>query len=161
MRAKWMAGSCASFHLLNSADVLSVVRVCNVKIKEGGSLLVDVVWYGTRPDVVSGYLADRLPNVAYVPDIALNLFSLMATHEQGARCTTEEDLCLNLFNGRLKFEGDGCSYSTFAYRVEPDDGYVPFLILVPDSSGNCVETGCDLPLAFPVPSPGSLGPPRR
>ena len=30
---------------------------------------------------------------------------------------TEEDLRISLFDGRLRFEGDGSSYSNFAYRI--------------------------------------------
>lgn len=63
---------------------------------------------------------------------------------------TEEDLCISLFNGRLRFEGGGSSYSGFAYRVEPDDEYVPFPLLTPDPPENCAGAGCDFPLAFPV-----------
>ena len=54
----------------------------------------------------------------------------MATHEEGVRIATEEKgLCVNLFNGMLRFEVDGSSYFGFAYRIEPDDGYVPFPLL--------------------------------
>ncbi|CAN0386005.1 unnamed protein product, partial [Laminaria digitata] len=67
----------------------------------------------------------KLLDVAYVPDIAFNLFSLMAAHKHGL-------------------------------GIEPDDGYVPFPLLTPDPSENCVETGCDFPLAFPVLAPGSI-----
>ena len=71
----------------------------------------------------------QLLDVAYVPDLALNLFLLMAAHKQGVGFATEEkDSHISLFNGRLRFEGDGSSYSGFACRIEPDDGYVPFLL---------------------------------
>ena len=81
----------------------------------------------------------------------------MAAHKQGVGFTTEEkDLCISLFTGRLRFEGDGSSYSGFAYRIEPDDGYVPFPVLTPNPPEPCVEPGCDLPLAFPVLEPGSI-----
>ena len=81
----------------------------------------------------------------------------MAAHKQGVGFTTEEkDLCISLFTGRLRFEGDGSSYSGFAYRIEPDDGYVPFPVLTPSPPEPCVEPGCDLPLAFPVLEPGSI-----
>ena len=39
-------------------------------------------------------------------------------------------LCIYPFDGRLRFEGDGSSYSGFVFcRIEPDDGYVPFSLL--------------------------------
>ena len=64
--------------------------------------------------------------------------------------TEDEGLCVSLFDGRLRFESDGSSYSNFACKIEPDSGYVPFLLLTPDPAGNRVEAGCDFPLAFPV-----------
>ena len=41
-------------------------------------------------------------------------------------------------------------------RQEPDDGYVPFPLLTPNPPEPFVESGCDLPLAFPVLEPGSI-----
>ena len=66
----------------------------------------------------------------------------------------EKGLCLSLFDGRLGFEGDGSSYFNFAYRVGPDNGYVPFPLLTPDSAENRTETDCDSSQAFPVFAPG-------
>ena len=40
---------------------------------------------------------------------------------------------------RLRFEGDVSSYFKFAYRIEPDNGYVPFPLLTPDSTSNPAE----------------------
>ena len=97
-----------------------------------------------------------LLDVACVPEIAFNLFSLIAAHKQGVSLTTEEkDLCISLFNGRLRFEGDGSSNSGFAYKIEPDDGYVPLPLETFNPPETCVEYGCDFPLAFPVLAPGS------
>ena len=91
-----------------------------------------------------------------MPDLAFDLFSLMAAHKQGVGFMSEDEgLCIYLFNGRLRFEGDGSSYSNFAYRIEPNNGYVPFPLLTPDPAEYRVETGCDFPLAFPVLAPGS------
>ena len=95
--------------------------------------------------------------MAYVPDLAFNLFSLMAAHKQGVGFTTEaKDLCISLFNRRLRFEGDGSGYSGFADRIELDDGYVPFPLLTPNPPDPYVESGCDFPLVFPVLSHGSI-----
>ena len=92
--------------------------------------------------------------MAYVPDLAFNLFSLMAPHKQGVGFTTEEKgLCISLFNGKLRFEGDGSSCTGFAYRIEPDDGYVPFPLLIRNPPKPFVESGCDVPLVFPVLHP--------
>ena len=94
--------------------------------------------------------------MAYVPDIALNSFSLMAAHKQGVRFRTEEEgLCISLLDGRLRVKGDGSSYPGFACRIEPDDGYVPFPPLTPNPPEDCEESGCDFPLFFPVLAAGN------
>ena len=59
--------------------------------------------------------------------------------------TEENNLYIFLFNGRLRFEGDGSSYSEFTYRIEPDDGYVSFPLLTPNS-----PKYCEYPLVFLV-----------
>ena len=111
--------------------------------------------YGTLTVVFPGDLTVKLLDVAYMPDLAFNLFSLMAAHKQGVGFMTgDEGLCISLFDGRLTFEGDGSSYSNFACRIEPGNGYVPFPLLTPDPAEDRVETGCDYPLAFPMLAPG-------
>ena len=81
----------------------------------------------------------------------------MAALKQGVEFTTaEQDWCIYLFNWRLRFEADGSSYSGFAYRMEPDDGYVPFPRLTPNPLEPSVESGCDRPLAFPVLAPSII-----
>ena len=153
---KWIADSGASFHMTHSADLLSDVRLCDDKVRIGDNHLIDVVGYGTLTVVFPGDLTVKLLDVAYMPDLAFNLFSLMAAHKQGVGFMTEDEgLCISLFDGRLRFEGDGSSYSNFACRIEPDNGYVPFPLLTPDPAENRGETGCDFPLAFPVLAPGS------
>ena len=70
--------------------------------------------------------------------------------------TEVEGLCISLFDGRLRFEGDGSTYSNFACRIEPDPGFVPFPLITPDPAENHVETGWNFLLAFPVfVAPGS------
>ena len=151
---EWIANSGTSFHMTHSADISSDIRLCDDKVRIGDNHLIDVVGYGTLTVVFPGDLTVKLLDVAYVPEIAFNLFSLMAAHKQGVAFTTEEkDLCISLFNGRLRFEGDGSSYSGFAYRIEPDGGYVPFPLETPNPPETCVEYGCDFPSAFPVLAP--------
>ena len=66
------------FHIIHSADLLSDVRLCGDKVRTRDNHLVDKVGYGTLTAVVSpGGLTGKLLDVAYVPDIAFNLFSLM------------------------------------------------------------------------------------
>ncbi|CAN0208252.1 unnamed protein product, partial [Laminaria digitata] len=102
--------------MTHSGHFLSDVRLCD-KVRIGDNHLIDVVGYGTLTAVFPGDLTVKLLDVAYVPDIAFNLFSLMAAHKHGAGFMTETNLCISLFNGRLKFEGDGSSYSTVDVNV--------------------------------------------
>ena len=88
------------------------------KVRIGDNHMIDVVGYGTLTVVFPGDLNVKLLDVAYMPELALNLFSPMAARKQGVGfMTEEEDLCISLFDGRLRFEGDGSSYSNFAYRI--------------------------------------------
>ena len=152
---KWIADSGASFHMTHSADLLSDVRLGDYKVRVGDNHLIDVMGYGTLTVVFPGDLTVKLLDVAYATDIAFNLFSLVAAHKRGVGFTTEEkDLCVSLFNGRMRFEGNGSSYSGLAYRIAPDDGYVPFPLLTPNPAKTCVESGCDFSRAFPVLAPG-------
>ena len=151
----WIAYSGASIQMTRSADLLSDVRLCDDKVRIGDNHLIDVVGYGTLMVAFPGDLTVKLLDLAYMPKLAFNLFSLMAAHKQGVGfMTEEEDLCFSLFDGRLRFEGDGSSYSNFAYRIEPDNGYVPFPLLTPNLPENNADTGSALPLTFPVLAPG-------
>ena len=57
----------------------------------------------------------------------------------------------------MRFGGDGSRNSIFAYRVELDNGCVPFPLLTPNPPENA-DTGSVLPLAFPVLAPGRNAP---
>ncbi|CAM9400002.1 unnamed protein product [Laminaria digitata] len=109
-----IADSGASFHMTRSADLLSDVRLCDDKGRIGDNHLIDVVGYVMLTVVFPGDLTVKLLDVAYVPDLAFNLFSLMAAHKQGVGfMTEEEDVCISLFDGRLRFKGDGVSPLAF------------------------------------------------
>ena len=86
---KWTADSRESFHITHSADILSDVRLYDDKVRIGDDHLIDTVGYGTLTVVFPGDLTVKLSDVAYMPDIAFNLSSLMAVHQQGVRFTTE------------------------------------------------------------------------
>ena len=139
---KWIADSGTLFHMTHSADQLSDLRLCNDKVRIGDNHLIGVV----------GYV--KLLDVGYVPGLAFNLFSLMATHKHGVGFMTEEEGLYSFFNVRLTFEGDGSSYFNFAYRIEPENGYVPFSPLTPDSTENRAKIDCGFPQVLPVLSPG-------
>lgn len=62
---------------------MSNVRLCDDKVWVGDDHLIGVMGYGTLTVVLSGDMAVKLLDVAYVPDIVFNLFSLMAVHKQG------------------------------------------------------------------------------
>ena len=48
------------------------------KVRIGDNHMIDVVGYGTLTVVFPGDLTVKLLDVAYVPELAFNLFSLMA-----------------------------------------------------------------------------------
>ena len=99
---KWIADSGVSFHITNSADLLSDVRLCDDKVSIGDKRLIDVVAYDTLTDVFPRYLTVKLLDVAYVPDVTFNLFSLVTAHKQGVRSTTEEEgLHISLFDAKF------------------------------------------------------------
>ena len=67
--------------MTHSADLLSDVRLGDVKVRVGDNHLIDVVGYGTLSVVFPGDLTVKLFDVAYVPDIEFNLFSLFTAHK--------------------------------------------------------------------------------
>ena len=98
----------------------------------------------------------RLERVAYVPDLAFNLFSLMATHTRGVGFATDDsDKSVTLLDGRLRFWSDGTEYSTYGRRIDPDDVCTPSPSVVPGSVEDSVQPDPPVPLAFPVIAPGS------
>ena len=84
---KWIADSGASFHMTHSADLLSDASLCDAKVRIGDNHLINVVGYATLTVVFPG---DLLLDLAYVPEIAFNLFSLLAAHKRGVAFTNEE-----------------------------------------------------------------------
>ena len=60
-----------------SADLLSDVRLCDDKVRIGDNHMI-YVGYSTLTVVFPGDLTVKLLDVAYVPELAFNLFSLMA-----------------------------------------------------------------------------------
>ena len=70
----------------------------------------------------------------------------MAAHKHGVGFKTEEsDTCISLFDGRLRFEGDGSSYSGFENRIGTAGGHVAFPPLTPPAPVNSVKTVYDSP----------------
>ena len=67
--------------MTHSADLLSDVRLGDVKVRVGDNHLIDVVGYGTLSVVFPGDLTVKLFDVAYVPDTEFNLFSLFTAHK--------------------------------------------------------------------------------
>ena len=60
-----------------------------------------------------------------------------------------------LSDGRLRFWSDGSEYSNFGRRIDPDDDYIPFPMLVPEPIKNPVQPAHSVPLVFPGIAPGS------
>ena len=78
-------------------------------------MLIGLEGYGSLTVVFANKergITVRLEKVAYVPDLAFNLFSLMATHTRGLGfATDDEDMSVTLVDGRLRFFSDGSGYS--------------------------------------------------
>ena len=110
-----LADSAATFHMTKSAELLRDVRPSDDKVKIGDNTLIDVKCYGSLTVVFpnkAGGVTVRLERVAYVPDLAFNLFSLMAAHTRGVSFTTDDsDKSVTLLDGRLRFWSDGTGYS--------------------------------------------------
>ena len=94
--------------------------------------------------------------MAYVPSLAFNLFSLMAAHTRGVGFATDDkDMSVTLADGRLKFWSDGSGYCNYGRRIDPDDDYIPFPLLVPEPIENVVQPAHPISLEFPIEAPGS------
>ena len=61
---KWIADSGASFHMTNSADLLSGARLGDDKVRVGDNHLIDVVGYEKLTVVLPGDLTVKLLDVA-------------------------------------------------------------------------------------------------
>ena len=91
-----------------------------------------------------------------MPDLAFNLFSLMAAHTRGAGFVTDdEDMSVTLADGRLRFWSDGQGLSNYGRSIGPDDNCIPFPPSVPEPIENPVQPALPVPLGFPVIAPGS------
>ena len=94
--------------------------------------------------------------MAYVPSLAFNLFSSMAAHTRGVGFATDDkDMGVTLADGRLKFWSDGSGYCIYGRRIDLDDGYIPFPLLVPEPIENVVKPAHPMSLEFPIKAPGS------
>ena len=67
---------------------LNDVRLCD-KVRIGDNDLMDVVGYDTLTVV---FPAVKLLDVAYVPDLAVNLFPLITAYKQGIGFITEDEM---------------------------------------------------------------------
>ena len=167
---KWVADSGATYNITRSADMMHGMRPTNDKVGIGDSRTIDIVGYGTLTVVFPGNLTVKLLDVAYVPDRSCNLFSLMAAHRRSLGFRTEKSgMCISLFDGRLRFEGDGSRFSGFGWRIEPDDDCcIPPPDVPPNvthtprevtlfSPVNHVDVDCDFPQTFLVMAPDTDG----
>ena len=120
--------------MTRSADMMHGIRPTSDKVRISDSRVIDIVGYGTLTVVFPGSLTVKLLDVTYVPALSCNLFSLMAARRRGVGFrTAESGMCISLFDGRLRFEGDGSSYSGFSCRIEPNDDCC---VLVPNVPPN-------------------------
>ena len=120
----WVADSGATYHatrLHDSADMMRDIRPTIDKVRAGASRLVDIVGYGAPTVAFPGNLTVKLLDVAFMPQLSRNRFSLMTAHRPGVGFKTEESgMRISLRDGRLRFEREGSGYSGFGCRIEPD-----------------------------------------
>ena len=94
--------------------------------------------------------------MAYVSDLAFNIFSLIVTHTRGVGfATDDEDMSVTLADGHIRFWSDGSGYSNYGRRIDADDVYTPFPPSFPDPIENPVQPALPVPLGFPVITPGT------
>ena len=88
---KSIADSGASFNMTHSAGLLTDVRLRDDTVRTGYKPLIDVVGHRTLTVVFPGDLTVKLLDVAYMPNLSFNLFSLMAAHTQGVGSITKDE----------------------------------------------------------------------
>ena len=94
--------------------------------------------------------------MAYVPDLAFSLFSLLVANTRGVGfATDDEDMSMTLVDGRQRFWSDGSGYSKYGRRIDPDDDYIPFPLSMPEPSKSPVQPAVPAHLWFPVITAGS------
>ena len=80
---KGIADSGVTFHMTRSPDSLRALHPPEDKVKIGNDTLIGIEGYGSLtvvfPNKERG-ITVRLKKVAYVPDLAFTLFSLLAAH---------------------------------------------------------------------------------
>ena len=91
---KMIADSGAAFHTTKSAELLRDLHPTEDKFKIGNDTLIGVEDYGSLTVAFpskGGGVPVRLEKVAYVPDLAFNLFSLMTAHTRGVGFVTDDE----------------------------------------------------------------------
>ena len=124
--------------MTRSADLFRDLHPSEDKVKVGNDTLIGVEGYGSLTAAFSnnaGEITARLEKVAYVSDLDFNLFSFVAAHTRGAGfATDDEDLSVTLMDWRLRFWSDGCGYSNYGRRIDPNDDYILFPCRCPSPS---------------------------
>ena len=135
-------------------------EIVSRKVKIGNDTLVDVKGYGSLtvafPNNATEGVTVRLEKVAYVPGLAFNIFYLMAAHTRGVGLATgDKNMSVTLADGRLKVWINGSEYCNYGRRIDPDDDYIPFPLLVPEPIENAVQPAHHISLEFPIEASGS------
>ena len=156
---KRIADRGATFHMTRSADLLHDLHPSEDEVKIDNDTLIGVEGYGSLTVVFSnkeGRITVRLEKVAYVPDLAFSLFSLLVANTRGVGfATDDEDMSMTLVDGRQRFWSDGSGYSKYGRRIDPDDDYIPFPLSMPEPIESPVQPAVPAPLWFPVITAGS------
>lgn len=67
------------------------------------------------------------------------------------------DLCMSVIqlDVRLRCWNVEYRYSTYSWRIDHDDGHIPFLFLCPEPVENSMQPDHPVPLTFPQTAPTS------
>lgn len=102
---KWRADSAATFHMTGSKELMYDIRPSNDKVRIGDATVLDVECVGTVNLVFpgeNGIEKVTIEDVAYVPALRFNLFSLVIAHQKMYLKPEEDEITLSFLDGRLK-----------------------------------------------------------
>ena len=103
---KWIGDSDATFRMTTSDDLLRDVRPSKDKVRISGDSLVDIQSYGSLRIVFpheAGGVTLKLKQVAYLPELAFNLFAPEAAHNCGVGFVTDVMILASPYSAVLCF----------------------------------------------------------
>lgn len=117
------ADSGATYHMTCSPEVLTDIRSADDKVRVGCHFLLAAEYCGSLTVVPGDSRIVELSDVAYVPDLCFNMFSLKAAQVKGVIYTPHEDSSISLFDGKLTFPDDGPGNSVWGLIISHEYPY--------------------------------------